>query len=82
MALLSGTSLLHCLISEPLSQLEDMLDRLQLRQENLQAASRQPPGLPPGQPPRQSPGQGVLVAARGCSQGPPSIGWKPGVPPC
>ena len=36
MALLSGASLLPCLISEPLSQPEDMLDRLQLRQGSLQ----------------------------------------------
>ena len=49
MALLSGTSLLPCLISQPLSQLEDMLDRLQLRQDSLQTASRQPPGQPPRQ---------------------------------
>ena len=40
MALLSGASLLPCLISEPLSQPEDMLDRLQLRQGSLQTASR------------------------------------------
>ena len=36
MALLSGTSLLPCLISQPLSQLEDMMDRLQLRQGSSQ----------------------------------------------
>ena len=36
MAMLSGTSLLPCLIAQPPSQPEDMMDRLQLRQDSHQ----------------------------------------------
>ena len=36
MALLSGTKLLPCLIAQPLSQLEDLLDRLHVRQDSIQ----------------------------------------------
>ena len=36
MAVLSGTSFLPCLIAQPLSQLEDLLDRLHVRQDSIQ----------------------------------------------
>jgi hypothetical protein len=61
MALLCyGTSLLPCLISQPLSQPEGIMDRLQLRKEASRTTSRTAP--------KTGSRTGVLVAARDCSQ--------------